>query len=472
MEMHPHAIRKMFREVESMIDGGHRRLDRLEAYGSALAVFVLLFGSAFFAAHGFIQRGIASERSLILLKAANLRARLESEFSSRISLERGFVSYITLNPGMGAEDFSAFARSLVNGDPIIRNISILKGTVISFVYPRSGNESALGRDLAKVPAQSKDVLFVRDTGGTIVAGPIDLVQGGRGIVSRMAIFSQGGRGEKTYWGQASIVIASDRLFAAAGTFSRPDIRIALRNAVGGGNAFEGDPAIFDSNPVLMEITFPGGSWTLAAMPAKGWWNPATDYIVSLFVAAMAAAVMSLIAGAFVSAKARMKTMAYHDPLTGLPNRVLFWDRLYVSLALSRRQGMKVTLCMVDLDGFKEINDSFGHAAGDELLAQVAKRLSSCMRESDTVARIGGDEFAILTIFDPVQGPPDGITDRVLAEFRTDFTCAGKSFKIGASMGLAIWPDDGEDPERVLAIADERMYAMKRGSTVKGQLRPI
>ena len=156
---------------------------------------------------------------------------------------------------------------------------------------------------------------------------------------------------------------------------------------------------------------------------------------------------------------KMVHMAYHDALTGLPNRLLFADRLDVALAQARRNADKVCLISIDLDRFKIINDTLGHAAGDELLRGAAGRLEKLVREGNTVARIGGDEFIILLACESAE---DGIAvaQRLVEAFRLPFALEAGSYHSTASAGLSVYPDDGADAESLLRASDIAMYAAK------------
>jgi diguanylate cyclase (GGDEF)-like protein len=434
---------------------------RLPPLATGLAVFLVLAASLGAATLSYIETMKAREEAGVLHAAATIRARLESELYERISLERGLVSYLELDPDIDQKGFEAFTRSLIRSDPLVRNIALLKDTTISHIYPLEGNAAALGRDLAQVAGQRDGVLFVKESRGILVAGPVELVQGGRGVVSRMAIEVEGRGGAREYWGQASLVIAVDRLFEEAGTFGNPAVRVALANGASSTAVFEGDAAVFSSDPVLMDVHFSGGHWTLAAIPASGWkdWLPTS--LAALFGIACFAGLNAWLAASFVETRTRMRDMAYHDPLTGLPNRMMLRDRLAIYLALARRQGGSVVLGMLDLDGFKEINDRLGHSAGDEALVEVARRLREGIRASDSAARLGGDEFVIVSALDTDSGSLPAIEQRILSFFEEPFAIAGKPLRIGASLGLAVWPDDGQTVEELLALADARMYRRKR-----------
>jgi diguanylate cyclase (GGDEF)-like protein len=152
--------------------------------------------------------------------------------------------------------------------------------------------------------------------------------------------------------------------------------------------------------------------------------------------------------------------ALHDPLTGLANRVLFRDLLERALARQGRSPGTVGLFFLDLDDFKRINDSFGHAAGDQILAQVAERLVSAVRADDVVGRQSGDEFAVL--LDRVRDGDEAITaaDRILGELRRPIMLGGRSIVVGGSIGIALATDRGATAEELITQADAAMYAAK------------
>jgi diguanylate cyclase (GGDEF)-like protein/PAS domain S-box-containing protein len=160
------------------------------------------------------------------------------------------------------------------------------------------------------------------------------------------------------------------------------------------------------------------------------------------------------------AEERIEFQAYHDPLTGLPNRALLRDRLHQSLGQARRTRRGLALLFVDLDHFKAVNDSLGHAVGDGLLREVSGRLKECVREDDTIARVGGDEFILLL---PHVRQADGasrIARKVLARLEGPFRVDGQSLNITASVGIAVFPHDGEDADTLFKNADSAMYRAK------------
>ncbi len=153
-------------------------------------------------------------------------------------------------------------------------------------------------------------------------------------------------------------------------------------------------------------------------------------------------------------------MAYHDALTGLPNRRLFNDRLAVAMAYAQRNEQKLVLLLLDLDFFKQINDTLGHDVGDQLLKAIGERLNGLIRKSDTIARMGGDEFMLLlTEIEAVEDATTA-TEKILQGLLQPFVLEQHTLQISASIGMAIYPDDGADAAILMKHADIAMYQVK------------
>lgn len=157
---------------------------------------------------------------------------------------------------------------------------------------------------------------------------------------------------------------------------------------------------------------------------------------------------------------RLGYLGQYDPLTGLINRTLFGDRLASSLARARRDGGLVTLMFLDVDGFKDINDRFGHAVGDELLRQIASRLVACLRETDTVSRFGGDEFTVILEGGKRVEDAGQVAAKILRTIATPYRVGDRELVITASIGVAVYPLDGDTAEDLLKGADTAMYQSK------------
>ena len=160
------------------------------------------------------------------------------------------------------------------------------------------------------------------------------------------------------------------------------------------------------------------------------------------------------------AERRLTYLAHHDALTGLPNRTLFYETLKKTLAMAHDSGWRVAVLFIDLDHFKNVNDTLGHAVGDELLLQFSNRLIECVRVRDTVGRLGGDEFALILIMQEGQQGAAQVAKKIQDVLRLPFVLQGREVNMTASIGITVNPDDASDPDTLIRFADTAMYQAK------------
>ena len=221
------------------------------------------------------RRFIEESRARVISQLSQVRADMEAAINANFYLTRGLIAAIVAEPDITQEKFILLAKSIFRYNPGLRNIGLAPANVISFIYPLEGNEKALGFDYAENPQQWPVVKRAMEAGTTIVAGPVKLVQGGEGFISRTPVFlfsEDGTQGQ--YWGMASVVLDKKYFLEQAG-FYRSDRRLALalrgKDGLGAaGETIEGDPRIFDANPVSQLVRLPSGSWQIAALPLEGW----------------------------------------------------------------------------------------------------------------------------------------------------------------------------------------------------------
>lgn len=212
-------------------------------------------------------------RAHVLQKLSLLRARLEGQINVNLQTVQGLVAALQVEPDMNQARFEQFARPLFNNATQLRNIGAAPDMVIRLMYPLQGNERAVGLDLTTNPAQRQTAERARNSGELVVAGPVDLVQGGQGFIGRFPLFVDDD-GKRRFWGIVSAVIDAQPLYEASGLLDPDlDIDIALRGRDGRGaegEPFLGDNHVFRAHPVATEVTLPGGRWQLVAVPKGGW----------------------------------------------------------------------------------------------------------------------------------------------------------------------------------------------------------
>ena len=222
-------------------------------------------------------------------------------------------------------------------------------------------------------------------------------------------------------------------------------------AAAAGAAFSDRPTAFGALALIATVT-------MVPLLFRGL---ATPILVRLDAAITERETLQAELGAAHKEKEEFRDLAYHDGLTGLPNRGLLYDRLELAIAHSYRQASHLALLFLDLDDFKNVNDSLGHASGDRVLVELGIRLRDSVRAGDTVARFGGDEFVVL--LDSVSGAEDAelVAAKVLDAVRAPFRLDGHEVCTTASVGVSVYPGDGTTPDELVRSADAAMYRDKR-----------
>jgi len=263
---------------------------RLGAGGYALLATVLLVGSILALLLGQLEvdRRTSEARTQATAELAAVRARLEGQIMATFSITEGIVHLLRHDGSISPERFAGMASQAIAAVPHIRNIALAPDDVIRQVYPLAGNERALGFAYSTRPEQFATVRRARELGGPLLAGPVDLVQGGRALIHRRPVFITDKAGGSRYWGVASIVADVDRLLNVGGIGREGPLNLALRGRDGDGadgGMIWGDSTVFGQQPVLMNVSVPGGTWQLAGLPKAGW--PSTNLLHSpLFLVAL------------------------------------------------------------------------------------------------------------------------------------------------------------------------------------------
>jgi len=243
----------------------------------------LLITSVIFFEYTDRNRFHQEEKVSVINQLGTVRARLEGVINSNLLSVAGLIAELSLNPETTQEEFARYASVILAHETQIRNIAAARDLVITHMYPMKGNEKALGLDYRKNTAQRAAALKARDLGGIILAGPVDLIQGGRGFIARTPVFvvaSDHPEIRGRFWGLVSTVIDVDRLYFAAGLLDPGlPIEVTLRgqDSTGAdGDVFYGRPELLSDDPVLLDISMPHGSWQIAAVPKGGWTNKAPN----------------------------------------------------------------------------------------------------------------------------------------------------------------------------------------------------
>jgi diguanylate cyclase (GGDEF)-like protein len=429
---------------------------------SAVAVFGLLLAAGEVLLRSQLQDR-ANKRQLELLSyATTLRVRVERELNAVLNLGSGLAAYLVVrNSSMQDHEFQAILAELYRTSQHVRNFGVAVGYRVRYIEPLASNEQAIGLYYPDQPAQWPVIKQITSSGKAALAGPLELAQGGRGLVYRMPIMIKG-----RYWGLLSTVIDSDSLFRAVQAEAADDrYEFSIRGRDGRGR--EGDSVLgpvelFQQPGVLIqEMDVPGGRWAIGVRSMEEDNTRVLRWAVRS-AAASAGLLMASMLFLLIRNRGVMARRAMYDDLTGLPNRRLFEDRALMAFSRQQRQAAQpCALLFLDLDEFKSVNDLHGHKAGDAVLVAVAQRALAAVRQNDTVARWGGDEFIVL-LENATPDMLDAIAGRLRSSIQEPVVHEGRSLQVGVSIGVALYPDDGGDLDELLHAADGHMYSDKTG----------
>lgn len=235
-------------------------------------IFIFILALDIFLIGQLSREELSDSRVDVSLRLAALRARLEKEVTKNLLLVEGTANYIAVSPDMSQERFARYAREVLSGDNLLKNLGAAPDFVMRFVYPIEGNEAIIGINYRELPKQWGQVLKARESNEMVIAGPLKLLQGGTGLIGRAPVFVQNDT-ESEFWGIVSSVIDIEKLFEVVG-IGDFDLDIAIRGVDGlgkEGGVFYGDPQLFTTEGVVrMPVTLPSGNWIIAAMPHGGW----------------------------------------------------------------------------------------------------------------------------------------------------------------------------------------------------------
>ncbi|GAA6153646.1 bifunctional diguanylate cyclase/phosphodiesterase [Pseudoteredinibacter isoporae] len=539
------------------------------------------------------------DRAHIARRLGMVRANLESILNNNLSLIKGMGIAIAANPDLSKREFNLYAKETLRTETLLLNFAAAPDYVVKYVYPEKGNEAVIGLEYMSTPGQREDVLRVKNMRRMLVAGPVNIVQGGWAFIGRAPVYyADSVTGREVFWGIISSPMIVDDVYQAAGVNDLAnDQEIAIRKKGLNGeqrSVFFGDPQVFEQNPVVSEMLIGAEMWQLASIS-----NKLPEGLASALNGLRLGFLLLLLAGAFflhvrirqgnerknlisalryrermlaqvgriasvggfeyeidkgfiywsrevfkilgvpfsrgplhdvefldlieptcrdkvrealrslsdnasetslelelllddgrhkwvaiqayseISDEGRVKIkgaiqniterkkseltilrQANYDTLTQLPNRSLFDNRLISAVASANRSGEKFALLFIDLDRFKSVNDSLGHAVGDQLLQTVAERLNRCTRETDTLSRRSGDEFTLIATQIKSAKCVEIVARKIIEELKLPICISGNQIYVTASIGITLFPDDANCAETLLKNADQAMYAAK------------
>ncbi len=579
---------------------------------------------ALFAGYADWQRSLSmaeAEKAEVAQQLTLNKTKLEALISKNVAIVQGLTLDLADHTEVGEHHVAKLVDRVLELAPEIRNIAIAPNLKVSMVFPLAGNESVIGLDYTKNAAQKAAAMQVKHTRKALLTGPVDLVQGGKGLIARFPLLRENENGVTEFWGILSSVMDMEHIYRASGLrISNPDILIAMRVRSNDGQTrapFFGNAAIIDAHPVNAQIDLGYETWELFAIPSSGWgWNVGLGtFRIGLFAVSLALLVPLIWAGKLtadrqshlealheredqlaelsqrlelalrtsgigvweynisegtlswddrmremygvpldqeecgyddwrnalhpadfktaehefeqaihggaeysssfrvfnrkgemryiraigavyedstgwrkivgvnwdvtsdvlmqqelrkaksytelqnrhlIQAKSTMEHAALHDALTGLANR-RFLDQRMQEIPV----GVHITVLHIDLDRFKEINDTFGHAAGDLILKEAARNLRALIYDGDFLARIGGDEFVVISAPRNAEKDYAQLANSLVEAMSRPVLYEGHECRVGASIGFASGNTLNEPAAQILINADIALYEAKR-----------
>jgi diguanylate cyclase (GGDEF)-like protein len=418
-----------------------------------------LFSAIFYAFAWYEMARQSQDRAI---KATELFAIYDNELNSlvysNIYLVRGLIAYSQTNENLEDENIYRYMDHLLkNQMHIINNVGILKDTTIIWNYPYEDNKSTIGVDLSKNDAQKAYVNIVKSTLRPLFQGPVDLIQGGTGYILRYPILDINNR----YWGQASIILKADVFINSLKSFEDQlgvkSIITSSDRVIHGIDIQEAEDVYwFDLNDDLF-------TWRIGIKLNESFGNDYLKMIALFIVSFIVLLIFSASAFLVVRANEVIKHESIHDHLTGLKNRNTLDETMQQVFAAADRNDHMVGILLIDLNKFKEINDTHGHAAGDEVLKETAQRLKLAARSSEMIFRVGGDEFLVVVPVIESEDNLQKVIDRLRSHLTFKLEVAGYQITITASIGRSIYSNDGCDFDTLFKIADKHMYEEKNKS---------
>ncbi|ACT47006.1 sensor domain-containing diguanylate cyclase [Methylotenera mobilis] len=384
-----------------------------------------------------------------------LWTEVDRELNSLLFISNGMASFISAyRDDLRPEKIKFILKDLWQRSKHVRNLGVAVGYKITYVYPEESNSQIIGKDFRDIPKQWPKVKQAVDSREGVFDGPVDLLQGGRGFIYRYPIYL-----DDEYWGIMSTVINTDEFLSAAFKNTPKNHQFAIRS-YGSKTVFYGDPQLFaDKNTYKQTSVVPNGKWEWAI---KNHSNAFTDQFI---VYQLLGFLFSLFCGAavyrMIHAMRRLSEQAMLDSLTHLPNRRLLQDRMDIAYHSCNRSHKMMAVLIIDIDYFKKINDTYGHDFGDEVIKTVANGIKATLRDTDTVSRVGGDEFIVLLKEFKVLENVHSIAHKLTEVFASPWLVLDKEITIHLSIGVSVY--DPENPvgiKELLKEADIALYDSK------------
>ena len=439
-----------------------------------LAVFLTVLGCGLY----LVKQNHALHENDEQMIVQQLLAHQESELSRRLSYLLSSTYFLAQEVARSSgkfERFDAFSATLLQRMDGITNLQLAPDGVITQIYPLAGNEKAIGHDILKDDRRKGEAADAIQDRMLTLAGPFELVQGGIAVIGRNPVFLLQPDGSEKFWGFTSALILLEDLIGGAGLSALMSTKYAYE--LSRHIPDTGVKSIFASNGHTegvefqsIEIAVPNGSWTLKiglirnGVSTFQYLGHCAVFIVALLLAALARRIVDepeTLRQKVANQTQELHRLAYFDGLTGLPNRHHFNEDLATALRKNTESRNGLALLLMDLDHFKEVNDTLGHNIGDILLREAGDRMSKKMPDEAMLARLGGDEFTVIVTGPEHATSVEQISRDIIETIGQPFELQGHTVHVSASIGISSSSRIDTDPGELLKCADQAMYEAKR-----------
>jgi diguanylate cyclase (GGDEF)-like protein len=421
--------------------------------GLVLVLFLLIFEI-------LISAESQKADAKLKIEAANytaaLKSKVDRELNALLFVTSGLSSYLTIyHHHLEQQKVQNLLADLYARTKNVRNLAVAVGYKITYMYPVKSNEKAIGVDYRELPQQWPQVKAAIDSHQGVLVGPVELVQGGKGLIYRYPVYI-----DQAYWGLLSTVINADAFFQTAfRELVNDEYEFAIRNK-NTQEVFYGNPQLFNQRQAYLSTSDTTDvEWEWAVMQKT---EKASHLIlITRLMGVLIAALIAALAYFFLRERRMLTALAMHDSLTGVANRRLLDIRLEQALAHAKRFDRSLALLFLDIDHFKQLNDTHGHDVGDALLKTIALRLQSLIRDIDTLSRISGDEFVIVLAELNDIHAANNVAHKIIHAFKEGVPVLGKQIKVSLSIGIAAYGQGSEEtPQSLMKKADIALYEAK------------
>lgn len=389
--------------------------------------------------------------------------KIQSTIDKYLNYTDLWANFIIENKG-SIGDFYKLTELFYEADPIVRSIQLAPNGVVTHMYPIKGNENGYV-DLFSDPMRKKEAEYAKKTGKMTVTGPLNLYQGGTGLIARKPIFLEDISGKKEFWGFSIVVLNTKEMFKSLSieNIEKEGYEYKLwkinPNTKKKQIILESTNKSFDK-PIEISFDVYNSRWTFS-VESKNEIMQRVNYIYSVTLAIIASVLIGLVVWLGLKLKQQNKILtrySYQDSLTSLYNQ----RKLFTILAQYEKENRHFGIIYLDLDGFKLINDTYGHDVGDKFLSETATRLEQSIKDIGLAFRIGGDEFVVVIKGEHEKKFFKNIIKVMLEAFKEDVLIDDIKLNIKGSFGFARFPQDATDIESLIKKADKEMYEIKRG----------